>query len=384
MRGTMAMGQVQTILLAGGGTGGHLYPGISVAQALKQIAPELKPVFLCTTRELDRTILKDTGFDFIPQPIVPPLKTISGLVKFWRSWRETQDLVRALIKSDRPQAVLGLGGYAAGVAVRTAAKAGIASAILNQDVVPGKANRYLLRYVQEVYCQFEETRPYLPPGQQNKMVITGCPIRPIMRNLPSRETAAARLSLNFNLKTLVVTGASQGAQTVNDAVLATLPAIRHQGWQVLHLAGKDHASSVGASYAALPVQARVIDFTPAMADVYAVADLVVARSGASTCAELTACGIPSILMPYPFHKDMHQRANARVLEDAGAAFLLHDEKDAAKNAEKMRPLLESLMYDDARRNQMSDAARRLGKPDAADQVAAALARSIFAEGTAGT
>ena len=90
--------------------------------------------------------------------------------------------------------------------------------------------------------------------------------------------------------------------------------------------------------------ARVIDFTPAMADVFAVADLVVGRSGASTCAELTACGVPSILMPYPFHKDMHQRANAKVLEDAGAAIILNDEKDAAKNAEKMRPMLESLLY----------------------------------------
>ena len=377
------MGKTQTILLAGGGTGGHLYPGVSVAQALRQLNPDFKPIFLCTTRELDRAILVDTGFEFIPQPIVPPVKTIAGLVRFWRGWRETQELVRALIKGDRPVAVLGLGGYAAGVAVKMAGEAKIPAAILNQDVIPGKANRYLLKYVQKVFCQYEDTRSYIPANQRYKLEITGCPIRSDIRNLPTRQSAIGRLSLDMKLRTLVVTGASQGAQTVNEAVLATLPAIRHQGWQVLHLAGKDHASNVQAKYAQLAIPARVIDFTPEMADVFAAADVVVSRSGASTCAELAVCGVPSILMPYPFHKDMHQRANARVLEDAGAAFLLNDERDATKNAAKMRPLLESLLYDESRRSQMADAARRLGKSDAAEQVAAALANFVSAEGSAG-
>ena len=113
----------------------------------------------------------------------------------------------------------------------------------------------------------------------------------------------------------------------------------------------------------------VVDFTPAMADVWAVADLVISRSGASSCAELTATGVASILMPYPFHKDMHQRANAKVLADAGAAVLIDDDKDAAKNAAKLRPAAESLMHDAKRRKQMADAALALGKPGAADAVA---------------
>ncbi len=372
------MGQNRMIILAGGGTGGHLYPGISVAQSLRKLDPDIKPVFLCTNRELDRTILADTGFDFIPQPIVPPIKTVAGLVRFWRTWRETQDLVRSLLKSEKPAAALGLGGYAAGVAVKLCAQAGVPSAILNQDVIPGKANRYLLKYIQKVFCQFDETRAHIPSSHHSKLLTTGCPIREDIRSLPTRESAAARLSLDIKLNTLVVTGASQGAQTVNEAVIATLGAIRHEGWQVLHLAGKDHASSVQAKFTQLNLAGHVIDFTPAMADVFAVADLVVSRSGASTCAELSACGIPSILMPYPFHKDMHQRANAQVLHDAGAAYLLHDEKDAAKNSEKMRPLLETLLYDDSRRRQMADAARRLGKPDAADVVAQSLTKDLQA------
>ncbi len=117
----------------------------------------------------------------------------------------------------------------------------------------------------------------------------------------------------------------------------------------------------------------MVDFTPAMADVWAVTDLAVSRSGASSCAELTACGVPSVLMPYPFHKDLHQRANAKVLEDAGAAVLMDDEKHAQKNADKLRPILESLLYDAPRRQSMADAARKLGKPDAAENVAKIVA-----------
>lgn len=366
------MGKARTVLLAGGGTGGHLYPGLAVAEALKALDPDFKPVFLCTQRELDRTILSSTGFDFIPQSIVPPVKTIAGLLRFWKTWRETQDLVRRILKSHQPVFVLGLGGYAAGAAVKIAGQKGLPAGILNQDVIPGKANQFLMRHVKAVFCQYEETRQHVSSAHQHRIRVTGCPIRANICHLPTRESAAARLGIDTSLNTLVVTGASQGAQTVNQAVLASLKSLRLQGWQILHLAGKDHAPAVQAGYQQLSVPARVIDFTPAMADVWAVAALAVSRSGASSCAELTACGIPSILMPYPFHKDMHQRVNAKVLEQAGAAVLLDDTKDAAKNSEKLRPILESLMYDQERRQTMAAAARQLGRPQAAADVAAAI------------
>ncbi len=366
------MGKARTVLLAGGGTGGHLYPGLAVAEALKALDPDFKPVFLCTQRELDRTILSSTGFDFIPQSIVPPVKTIAGLVRFWKSWRETQDLVRRILKSHQPVFVLGLGGYAAGAAVKLAGQKGLPAGILNQDVIPGKANQFLMRHVKAVFCQYEQTRQHVSSGHQHRIRVTGCPIRANICHLPTHESAAARLGIDASLNTLVVTGASQGAQTVNQAVLASLKSLRLQGWQILHLAGKDHAPAVQAGYQQLSVPARVIDFTPAMADVWAVATLAVSRSGASSCAELTACGVPSILMPYPFHKDMHQRVNARVLQQAGAAVLIDDTKDAAKNSEMLHPILESLMYDQARRQTMAGAARRLGRPQAAAEVADAI------------
>jgi UDP-N-acetylglucosamine--N-acetylmuramyl-(pentapeptide) pyrophosphoryl-undecaprenol N-acetylglucosamine transferase len=148
--------------------------------------------------------------------------------------------------------------------------------------------------------------------------------------------------------------------------------VKLQGWQVLHLAGREHALKVREGYRELGIDARVIDFTPAMADVWAVADLCISRAGASSCAELTASGVASILMPYPYHKDMHQRANAKVLADAGAAVLVDDEKDAKANALKLQPVLISLLYDQTKRRAMADAARRLGKADAAERVAGIL------------
>ncbi len=272
------------IYLAGGGTGGHLYPGISVAQALAQAWPNARPLFLCTQREIDKTILDHTGFEFLPQPIVPPVRTVAGLLKFWKGWRETKDMLRKLFRERRPAAVLGLGGYAAGVAVRMAANRKIPAAILNPDVIPGKANQYLLRRSQAICCQFEQTRQHLSPSQQGKMKVTGCPIRSELRNLPERPDAAKRLGLDPARQTLVVTGASQGAQTVNDAAIESLKSMKLQGWQILHLSGKDHAPAVRQEYREANIAAAVVDFTPEMADVWAVADLAISRAGASSCA----------------------------------------------------------------------------------------------------
>ncbi|HXE54229.1 MAG TPA: UDP-N-acetylglucosamine--N-acetylmuramyl-(pentapeptide) pyrophosphoryl-undecaprenol N-acetylglucosamine transferase, partial [Tepidisphaeraceae bacterium] len=233
----------------------------------------------------------------------------------------------------------------------------------------GEANQLLMKRSKAVYCQFEQTAEHVDASQRSKLKVTGCPIRSDIRNLPDRATAAKALGLEPATNTLVVTGASLGAQTINEAVLTMLAGVTLRGWQILHLSGRDHAASVRAGYRELSVPAVVIDFTPDMAKIWAVADLAISRSGASSCAELTACGVPSILLPYPFHKDMHQRANAKVLADAGATVLLDDEKDRRKNSDKLRPAIESLLYDAEKRRLMSEAARKLGKPHAAENVA---------------
>src|SRR6185503_9643736 len=154
------------IIFAGGGTGGHLFPGIAVAEAFRETMPGAQPLFLCTMRDIDQVILKPTGFEFIPQPIIPPLRSVGGLLRFWKSWRETKDLVRQTLDERQPAAVVGLGGYAAGVAVKLAALKKIPTALINPDVVPGKANQYLIRYTTKICCQFPQSADYISPAHR--------------------------------------------------------------------------------------------------------------------------------------------------------------------------------------------------------------------------
>ncbi len=205
---TNSMNGQKTILFAGGGTGGHLFPGIAVAEALRAMMPEASALFLCTQKEIDRVILEPTGFEFIPQPIVPPHRTIGGLLKFWKSWRETKDLVRKVLAERAPVAALGLGGYAAGVAISEAAGKGVPCALVNPDVIPGKANQFLLKQVKAVCCQFEATSHYISTSDRPKVRVTGCPIRSEIGLHASRKASAERLSLDPRLLTLAVTGAS--------------------------------------------------------------------------------------------------------------------------------------------------------------------------------
>jgi UDP-N-acetylglucosamine--N-acetylmuramyl-(pentapeptide) pyrophosphoryl-undecaprenol N-acetylglucosamine transferase len=184
----------------------------------------------------------------------------------------------------------------------------------------------------------------------------------------TRAAAAKRLGLDPVKNTLTITGASQGATTINEAMPPTLAGMNLPGWQILHLSGRSNADGVREAYRSHNLVAQVIDFTPAMADVWAATDLAVSRAGASSCAELCVCGVPSVLLPYPYHKDQHQRFNAKVLADANAAVLLEDFKDAAKNTQSLRPVLQELLHDAVKRKAMADAAKQLGRPDAAEAV----------------
>jgi UDP-N-acetylglucosamine--N-acetylmuramyl-(pentapeptide) pyrophosphoryl-undecaprenol N-acetylglucosamine transferase len=374
-------------LLAGGGSGGHLYPGVAVAAALRKQRPNVQCIFLCTERELDRVILEDAGEAFVPQPIVPPTRSVGGLLRFWQAWRSTSDLVRGLLDKHEPAAVLGLGGYAAGVAVKLAGKQGRSTtAILSPDVIPGRANVYLMPFCRRVYLGHDASREHLPGDAVEKSTTTGVPLRPGLLEPVVKSEAAARLGLDPHLNTLVVTGASQGAKTVNDAIIEVVRSYTKkdgdilQGWQVLHLAGRELGDGVRTAWRStgLNGRANVIDFTPDMRDIWSVADLAISRSGAGSCAEIAAFGVPSILMPYPFHKDMHQRANGQILAEVGAAVLLEDRQTADANAEALSPVLDSLLYDTERRQSMRQQARSVARLDAADAVASDLLQQVDA------
>jgi UDP-N-acetylglucosamine--N-acetylmuramyl-(pentapeptide) pyrophosphoryl-undecaprenol N-acetylglucosamine transferase len=263
--------------------------------------------------------------------------------------------------------VLGLGGYAAGPAVVAARSLGIRTAILNPDAIPGRANRYLAKCADVVVLQWEQSQRHFPPNTDCRAF--GCPIRKEFVTA-ERAEGCRQFELDPNRPTLLVTGASQGARTINRAMCHVWPEFvaQHADWQLLHLSGPRDEQESRAAYAAADVPAHVLPFTHEMHLALAAADIVVSRAGASTLAELTVLGKPSILLPYPYHRDRHQHANAQVLVDAGAAIVLEDQLDPAANA---GPLLEALsrLADAGVREPMARAARGLARPNAAHDVA---------------
>ncbi len=356
-----------TVVFAGGGSGGHLYPALAIAAELRRRVPDARIVFFGTGRAIDDRILGAVQGEFVRQGVQP----LSNRPWRWPGfayclYRERRSC-RTRFELDRPDVVIGTGGFASAPAVREAARMGIPCALLNPDCVPGKANRYLAPHVDAVFAQWRETAAHWPDAVH--VVVSGCPIRPAFAEA-RREDGARRFDLDPAKKTLLVTGASQGARTINEAVVANADFLdAFADWQVLHLTGDADFETVRAAWSKRGVQAKVLAYTEYMADALAAADLVVSRAGASTLAEITAVGRASVLFPYPFHKDRHQSENARCLERGGAALVLEDEIDPNANAPKLREALEELISDGGRREAMAGAARRMGRPHAASMIA---------------
>lgn len=358
------------IAFAGGGTGGHLYPALAVAEALRGMVAGVRFLFFGTDRAIDARIIDRDDCELVRQSLPPLTRVPWRWPNVYLGFRRSTLLCRARLANDRPMAVIGTGGLGSVPAVRQAGRAGVTTALLNPDAIPGKANRLLSWTADAVFAQWQETADHLP--RRAKVRVTGCPVRWAFTN-QDRSTCVASFGLDPGRKTLLVTGASQGARTINDAVLANLDFLAAQSaWQVLHLTGKADYERVAVAYADSPARAVVLDYTDRMADALAAADLVVSRAGASTLAEISASGVASILMPYPFHRDMHQLANARCLARVSAGVIVRDGIDVAVNGPALRGALGPLMSDDRRRVTMADAARRMGRPDAAVHVASEI------------
>ena len=293
------MNETPRIVFAGGGTGGHLYPPLAVAVALRVRLPGSRIAFHCTHRPIDRRILESSGFEVVPQK-VQALRT--GRPWTWPSflaaWVSERRACRRAFDADRPAVVVGTGGFASGPPVVEAHRAGIPTALLNPDVIPGRANRYLASRADAVFVQWDESRRWF--AGHHGLQVTGCPVRTDFCRA-DRSTGIALFGLNPERKTLLVTGASLGARTVNEAVVALRDELAmREGWQLLHITGTGDHETVVAAYAGHSLPARVLAFTDRMADALAAADLVVARAGASSLAEITALGRPSVLMPVSY------------------------------------------------------------------------------------
>ncbi len=357
------------IFLAGGGTGGHLYPGLAIAEALASLRPDVAIAFSCTRRAVDRKILTPAGFPVTPLSARPfrPRKPWTWPA-FVLSLARAGNQARRRFREFCPDIVVGLGGFGSYAPVRVGQKYGAATAVVNPDIVPGRANRRLARRADAVFCQFEETAATFG----DLACLTGCPVRPSLLGR-DRASAVTAFGLDSERRTLLVTGASLGARSVNRAVLAWLSERGlPEGWQVLHLTGDLDYEEVATAYGEMRVPAAVRAYEHDMGLAYAAADLVCARAGASTLAELLAVGLPAVLMPYPFHRDQHQMRQARAVEAMGAAIVVEDRPREDATWRELGEVLEALMSDLHRLDELAVRARTAGRHDAADAVARAI------------
>jgi UDP-N-acetylglucosamine--N-acetylmuramyl-(pentapeptide) pyrophosphoryl-undecaprenol N-acetylglucosamine transferase len=344
------------LLIAGGGTGGHLFPGVAIAEQAKALDPQTEVLFVGTARGIEARVLPKLGWpletiDASGLKTVGVLGALRGLARVPRAlWQS-----RRILAEFRPEIVVGVGGYASGPVVLAAALRRIPTAILEQNSIPGLANRILGRFVRAVFLAFDETRRFFKPARVH---MTGNPIRRALRDklLAARGETRGRRVFCF--------GGSLGARAVNGLMVEAAIALGGTV-EIVHQTGPDERAAVEARYRAAGIAADVRDFIDDMAAEYGRADLVVCRAGAITLAELTAVGRPAILIPYPFAADDHQQRNAQVLANAGAALVFRqDDIDGPRLAQAIRDLLD----DRDRLGRMQDAMRGLARPDAAADI----------------
>ncbi|MHC4441326.1 MAG: UDP-N-acetylglucosamine--N-acetylmuramyl-(pentapeptide) pyrophosphoryl-undecaprenol N-acetylglucosamine transferase [Planctomycetota bacterium] len=357
-------------VFAGGGTAGHLFPALGVVESLRSRGVAIDISFFCTGRPIDREVLEGASVEAIRQSVGPISLRPWRLPVFLLNWRKSLSACRRAFVERTPAVVVGAGGYASGPPVRAAIEQGVPTFLLNPDAYPGLANRYLVRQgrLAGVFAQWPVTLNYFPADAP--VMVTGCPVRRSFLSICDldRSAIAREFGLDPDRRTLLVTGASQGARTINEAMMELADELPSSGWQVLHLSGRADRERVADAYSRAGITGAVLAFTDQMAEAMVLADLIISRAGASSLAEILVMGKPAILLPYPFG-DGHQWHNGRVLVEAGTAEMLEDFKEAKANASRLGPVLWSLMGDDRRREEMGKAAGDLARPGAADQVA---------------
>jgi UDP-N-acetylglucosamine--N-acetylmuramyl-(pentapeptide) pyrophosphoryl-undecaprenol N-acetylglucosamine transferase len=360
------------ILFAGGGTGGHLYPGLAIARALVALEPGATPYFVGARRGVERDILPQTLFPHLLLDLHPLYR-----LQPWRNWKTAWGLLRAwraldrLCAQERPAALVATGGYAAGAALAFARRRRIPIVLQEQNSYPGLTTRLASRHAREIYLGYGEAAEHLRPRRDAWVGVTGNPIEPPPAERLPR--AAARAHWDFaddDAPVLLIFGGSQGALALNQAVSDWLDARAPESLYIIWATG---AASYGAFARHAAPRVRVVPYLSPIADAYAAADMALTRAGALTAAELCAWGIPAVLVPLPTAAADHQTANARALAAAGAAVMLEQRE---LSVERLDAELQQLLSDPARRATIAAAARERGRPDAAREIASRILQLI--------
>ena len=379
---------------AGGGTGGHIYPALAVAEKIIALAPSAKIHFFCSTRSIDAQIIQKAGFEYTTLPAksfsLRPHRLVQFCIWFSKSYRLAQKVIAA---RDNP-IVVGVGGFVAAPVCRAAHQLApgpvpgatlptggrakkIPVALLNVDIVPGRANKMIARWADEIFVQFAETEEYFAKNHA-RIHVVGCPLRSGFEN-PQPEQAIKQIGLDQNKKTLLITGASSGSENINQAVCSLLEKLDSfaDDWQIVHLTGHAHYEKVRQMYSRAKIAHKVMAYFDDMPNLLAAADLLIGRSGAVSVAEYAAAGVPSICLPYPYHRDRHQYLNAGKLVEVGAAVIVNDLTDEKERASRLWAELQKLMKDEKKRQQMADACKKVARLDASAKMAERLLRIAF-------
>lgn len=362
------------VLLAGGGTGGHIYPAVTIARGLQAKVPDCEILFVGTKQGLEADIIPKEGFSFRTIDVQGMQRSLS-----WDTFRTIGRLIKGLGQSRRilqefqPDVVIGTGGYVCGPVVLMASLLGIPAVIQEQNVIPGITNKILARFVKLVLLGFKEASPYFPKG--SKTVAAGNPVRPDIIDA-RRENGLRAFGLDPAKRTILVAGGSRGARKINEAMLQVYhDFMAEKDIQILHVTGNSEYEPLRAKAKELGIDCQnhgniiLAPYLYNMPEAMAAADLIIYRAGAIGLAEIAARGLPAVLVPYPYAAENHQEYNARLVEEKGAAVVITDKELTGK---KLSQTISSLLFEPGKLTQMAAASHALGRPRATSDIVEAI------------
>ena len=360
------------IVISGGGTGGHIFPAVSIANAIRTLRPEARILFVGALGRMEMTRVPAAGYEIKGLPVrglIRPLwspKNIGVLIDYLKSKRQ----VRAIIKEFRPMAAVGVGGYASGATLDAAAAMGIPCLIQEQNSYAGMTSKHLADKVEKICVAYDGMERFFPA---DKIVKTGNPVRQaLLESDITREAALSQFGLDPDKKTILLVGGSLGARTVNESVLGHLDMVRDSDVQFIWQTGKYYNATIMERIAKEPKMdnLKVMDFISDMAAAYKAADLVVSRAGASSISEFCLIGKPVILVPSPNVAEDHQTKNAMALVNKDAAILVKD----ADAPTSLLPLAMKTVADDEKLRSLAENILKLALPDSAEIIAKEVIR----------
>lgn len=337
--------------MAAGGTGGHIYPGIAIADKLKEYFPGVEITFVGSYVGMEKNIVPNYGYDiefirargFEKGFSKETLEAIKGIF-------DSRKDAKNLLKKTQPDLVIGTGGFTSAMLLRCASKMGIPTMIHEQNAYPGRSNKLTGKTVDKIGISFKQAQEYF---NKNKTFLAGNPVRSEFKQL-DREAARKKLGIKPEEKLIIFMGGSQGAESINKAAIPTIKELIGDNIKFFHLTGKDQYDKVSKELESyIGENLQIHGYYNDIPTLLSAGDLIVSRSGAMSVAEIAACGIPSILIPYPFAAGDHQTFNAKALEENGAAILI---PDADLTSEKLINIVKNLLNDEEKLDKMRDAA----------------------------